>query len=278
MATTSDGDITAAAVEAGKLIGGPKLPVGAAASYAVVPVGARIESLEQFNLQPIRARAGVTAHSDATLSAYLNRFKTPASVVFADQQKFVIVGIIDYHMRDTGAAGAVASDGAAWREHRVSYSAPKSLEWQTWRGRDGKSMSQAEFAQFIEENVVDIRSPAGADMLEVSRSLQAKKSVEFSSALRLADGDQQFSYAETISGSTSQGRISVPAEFTLGIPVFFGGQPYAVTARLRYRINEGKLALWYQLYRPEHVEQDAFGLIAAAVAEATGIAVWDGVP
>lgn len=255
-------------VRAGQLIGDAKTAPGGAIPYAVVPEDAKVEELERLLPAPTRPRAAVTAKTAETLSAYIVRFKTDATAIFADQETFKIVGIIDYH----------APEQPAFREHRVSYIAPRSLEWTTWRTASGKKMSQADFAQFIEDNVVDIRSPAGADVLEVARGLQAKKAVAFASAIRLSDGSQEFTYNETIQGTTSKGKIKVPEEFTLGIPVFFGGELYEVKARLRYRINEGQLLLWYELYRPEHIEKDAFEAVCDAVNESTSVAVWHGVP
>lgn len=257
-----------AVVLAGQAIGDAKQAPAGVIPYAVIPEGSKVEDLERLLPVPARTRAAVTAKSAETFAAYVKAFALPATVVFGDQERFQLVGIIDYH----------AKDAPAFREHRVTYSAPRSLEWKTWRGSNGKTMAQADFARFIEDNVVDIRDPAGAEVLEVSRGLQAKKSVEFASAIRLADGSQQFTYAETIAGTTSKGTMQVPEEFTLGIPVFLGGPLYEVRARLRYRIDGGKLQLWYDLYRPEHIERDAFGTICADITASTGIAVWEGMP
>lgn len=257
-----------AVVLAGQAIGDAKAVPGGVIHYSVIPEGAKVEDLERLLPIPARARAAVTAGSSETFAAYVKAFARPETVVFGEQEKFCLIGIIDYHSKET----------PAFREHRVTYAAPRSLEWKTWRGTSGNRMAQADFAQFIEDNVVDIRDPTGAEVLEVSRGLQAKKSVEFASAIRLADGSQQFTYAETIDGTTAKGTMKVPEEFTLGIPVFFGGPLYEVRARLRYRIDGGKLQLWYDLYRPEHIEADAFLAICADVTAATGIAVWEGLP
>lgn len=255
-------------IQAGSMIGDAKSVADGVIPYAIVPNDAHIDELERLLPAPVRARATVTANSAETLSAYINRFKSENSAIFADQAKFTIVGIIDYH----------APSAPAFREHRVTYVAPRSLEWQTWTGGSGKRMAQSDFAQFIEDNVVDIRTPPGADVLEVARGLQAKKSVEFASAIRLADGAQQFTYNETIDGSAAKGTIKVPEEFVLGIPVFFGGDLYEVRARLRYRIDGGKLMLWYELYRAEYIERDAFDAVCKGVSEATAKAIWQGTP
>ncbi|MGE5151190.1 MAG: DUF2303 family protein [Rhodospirillaceae bacterium] len=255
-------------IEAGQALADAKSVPGGTIPYAVVPVGAHIEELERLLPAPARARAAVTAKSAATFNAYVVAFKTSATAIFADQEEFTLVGVIDYHLPET----------PAWGSHRVTYAAPRSLEWQTWRGSSGKKMAQADFARFIEDNVVDIRSPAGADVLEVARGLQAQKSVQFVSAIRLSDGAQEFTYSEAVAGSTSKGKIKVPEEFKLGIPVFLGGDAYEVTARLRYRINDGQLLLWYEIYRPEYIERDAFETVCDAANKATAIAVWQGSP
>jgi len=255
-------------IETGGLIGEPKAVPGGLIRYAVIPEGSSVHELERLLPAPVRARAAVTALSVDTFCAYVTKFKTEATAIFADQKSFSLVGIIDYHM----------PSAAAFRDHRVSYSAPRSLEWETWRGSNAKKMTQADFAQFIEDNVVDIRAPAGADVLEVARSLQAKKAVEFSSGIRLADGAQQFTYNETVDGSSRNGTLKVPEEFTLGIPVFFGGQLYEVRARLRYRIEGGKLSMWYELYRWQHIEQDAFAAVRGEVGNGTGVTVWEATP
>jgi uncharacterized protein YfdQ (DUF2303 family) len=257
-----------AILKAGQELGGAKIPADGGSPYAVMPEGSCIADLEQYLVTPKRARGNVVAHQTATFVGYFNHFKADASVIFADQEQFRIVGIIDYH----------AADKPAFGEHRVTYTTPRSKEWQAWRGASGRKMSQTDFAQFIEDNVVDIRTPAGADVLEVSRSLQAKKSVDFNSSIRLADGSQQFTYNETVDGATAKGTIKVPDEFTLGIPVFFGGALYEVRARLRYRIDSGKLWLWYDLYRPEHIEQDAFEHVVTDIADKSATEVWMGKP
>ncbi len=189
-------------------------------------------------------------------------------MIFADLAQFMVLGILDYHK----------PEDPSWCEHRITYTAPRSPEWATWTGRNAKPMGQSDFAQFIEDNIVDIRTPPGAEMLEISRNLQAKKQVAFSSAIRLADGSQEFTYAEEVQGSSSKGKFAIPEKFTLGIPVFRGDQPYEVTARLRYRIDGGKLQLWYDLYRHKEIEKDAFDAIVGLIAEETAVEIWQGTP
>lgn len=258
------------AVEAGKRIGDVKSVPGGG-SYAVLGQGDQVKDLEFLLDHPRRIKQMVQAHDVASFNAYFNKFKGTASVIFADRTGFTVSAVIDYHHPADGV-----EELPHWCSHRVVYTAPRSPEWETWTGHNNKRMTQADFALFIENNVADIRTPAGSDVLEVARNLQAKKAVDFSSAIRIATGEQQFTYSETVDGSARNGQLKVPEEFTLGIPVFRNDAAYEVRARLRYRIDGGKLALWYDLYRPEAIEADAFGKIVDAVELATATQVWQG--
>lgn len=253
-----------AIIDAGKLLDNPKQ--AGEGLYAVVPEGSELRSLEDYLKAPARARANVKILDQASFVDYFNRFKIDGSAIFADRSGFKFAAVIDYHVRDAPAFGS----------HRLVYECPRSKEWQTWVGCNDKPMSQADFALFIENNIVDIRSPPAAEMLEAARSLSTKRKVEFVSAVRLADGAQSFTYNETVEGVTSKGNLQIPETFTLGIPVFFGGQPYEVTARLRYRMPEGRLSLWYSLYRHEYIEQDAFARVGGEIQQATETTIWQG--
>ncbi len=61
----------------------------------------------------------------------------------------------------------------------------------------------------------------------------------------------------------------IPKTFTIGVAPFEGCQLYAVDARLRYRISEGRLTLGYQLDRPEDVLRTAFDDVLKQVQDAT---------
>lgn len=248
-----------AVVEAGRHTAEPQKAKGH--DYAIVPPGCQLEDLQGFQDKPRRVQQVVVLHDEASFCSYVETFNTKASRIFADPEGCLFICVFDYH----------TSEGAAFCQHRAHYPLPKSREWQTWRAKSGHAMSQVNFAQFVEENQIDIRTPPGARILEVARSLQAKRSVQFISAVRLQTGDQEFTYNESTEGTVGKGKVAVPEEFKLGIPVFFGGAKYDVTARLRYRLDDGKLQLWYELYRPEYIEQDAFSQIVASVRKMTGI-------
>lgn len=224
--------------------------------FAVVPAGYNLQDLQPFKDAPRRIKQSIELRSAQSFCDYVTRFAEDGASVFCDLKGQSFTAVLDYH---------ADQDTPAWAGHKASYTCPIDSRWKTWTSRNGKQMNQVEFAQFIEDNLPDIVKPEGADMLTISRTLQAKKKVEFKSDQNLSNGDIQFTYNETTNGSA--GQLEIPQEFTLGIPVYEGGAKYEVIARLRYRISEGKLAMWYDLVRPERMEEDAFKETAEAIEQ-----------
>lgn len=50
----------------------------------------------------------------------------------------------------------------------------------------------------------------------------------------------------------------MPEQIVLSIPVFENEAPAELHARLRYRVKDGQLAIWYELIRPHKVLEAAF--------------------
>jgi uncharacterized protein YfdQ (DUF2303 family) len=154
--------------------------------------------------------------------------------------------IFDYH----------GPDAAEWGDHKAVFSLKPTVEWNNWKASDSKAMNQSEFGKFIETNLEEIIEPTGAEMLEIALSIQAKTEVKFSQAQRLDNGQMQLTYHEEVNGSAgTKGQLKIPQTFKIGLRLYEGGAPYQIEARLRYRIKEGNLALWYELIRPHKTVQ-----------------------
>lgn len=247
-----------AALGAGLALAEPRgLPDGA--TYAVVPHCYKIERLTDPTELPAYVKQTVRAENFKSFAEYFNAFKTEDSRIFASRLGHNVIGVIDYH-KPQGPARRNA--------HVVRYDAPLSLEWRRWTAIDGKLLEQEAFALFIEENVLDIREPASADVLEVSRDLAIKRKADFKQVQRLQSGVVDFSYVEQDEAHTS-GKLEVPTEIVLGVPVYFGGDAWRVTCFLRYRLHEGRLLLGVQIHRREYVEQEAFEAMVAQIDSLT---------
>jgi uncharacterized protein YfdQ (DUF2303 family) len=134
-------------------------------------------------------------------------------------------------------------------------------------------MDQATFAEFVEENVRDIvvpddtpTAPSAADMLEISRTLEAKKNISFRQGTRLDNGQVQLTYNEEIDGRAGEtGQLNIPEQFFIGVKPFLGGDAFCVPARFRYRIVDSRLQMWFELVRPEKVLEEAYNAVRTKI-------------
>jgi uncharacterized protein YfdQ (DUF2303 family) len=237
--------------------------------FIVVPDGFELKSLVGMQKYPTHIRGTVHVfHADSFLE-YWKRFATPASLIFADAQTPALVGILDYHEPAETHEGQEGHE-ARHSYHRVAFNFRKSAEWKIWEKKNNDYMPQVEFAEFIEDNLDDIIEPASAEMFEMVKNFDAKKSVNFSSAIRLDNGQVQFKYEESISGAPRGGLFTVPDAFKLSIRPYEGSNHYLVNVRFRYRISPQGLQLKYELVRPHKVIEDAVNTIVATVQDALG--------
>lgn len=228
-------------------------------SFIAVPQadgGFKLEQITSPNKADVLMPKVVTQHvrmqTAESLAEYINRFKNTDTMLFADIASDTIVSVIDYHKM----AAENANPAAALTVHRATLSLPKSLEWQTWTKASGQLMSHVAFATFLEENAVDVKSPVGADLLELCRDLQVAQNVNFGSSVRMGDLTQ-VNYQKD-QDALSKGSIALPQSIMLSIPVYFGEAPVSVMAFMRRQIDDGKLKLGIQLSRAENVRQDEF--------------------
>jgi uncharacterized protein YfdQ (DUF2303 family) len=226
-----------------------------------VTVDGQLQSLEGYLTAPVSVRGDVNVYDADSFANYVNRFKDADSVIFADKAAHTFTGVIDFHK----------TAEARWGRHRAVLVARQTEAWKRWVGADGEKKNQADFAQFIEDNIPDIAAPAGAQLVEIARNLEAKKDVNFTSVLRPQNGSVNFHYQENVQGAVRGGDITIPDEFILGLAPFEGCDKYRVTARLRYRIESGgRLAMWFDLLRVEDIIEQAFAEIHDDIAGQVG--------
>lgn len=241
------------------------------------------ETLEHLLAQPTRVRAKVAVDDVAAFVAYVQRFQNPGTIarqiIFAEVTETggTFTAVLDYHQLTTG--DTPSGIYPAWGEHRCIYTCKQTLEWVRWMGRNGKPMSQVEFAEFLENNGLDVNPnnnpgmPTMADMVQIARSLDATIEGSFNSAVRLNNGSVQFKFTETVTASanTTAGTVEVPERFVIGIAPFVGFDGHEIFARLKYRLSSGKLSMWYELERPHKIVEAAAKDVIERIIAGTGI-------
>ncbi|MHB8727627.1 MAG: DUF2303 family protein [Sulfuricaulis sp.] len=232
--------------------------------FVVVPDGCQVKDLEFLKNRPRHIRQLVKVEDEESFCNYFKTFSGQGSRIFASEKEQFFKAVMDYHTKGS----------ASWGSHVLVYTCQKSKEWNVWLSKSGTIMKQQQFAEFIEDNLPDIREPVAAKMLEIAKSLEAKKSVKFASSVRLDNGAVEFLYEENIAGTAKKGKLEVPDHFKIGIPVFVKSKAYEVKARFRYRIADGgELSMWYDLHRPHKIEQDAFKQVLEEITKGTGSSV-----
>ena len=228
---------------------------------------------------PLRKTASVSIQDIGSFVEYWKQHEQDSSVIFGDPVACTFTAIFDYH-------GAGPERAAGFCQHRTGFGLVMTPEWSTWLSNNGngRKKGQQQFAEFIEDNAPDIFRPEGsklpdaAGMLETARELQAKGDMQFVSSVRLSDGKQQFTYNENSNATVGKGNMSVPEEFMIRLVPYVGAEVVQVTARLRFRIIEGKLTFWYDLLRPHKVQEEAFSAALKRVQKESGKSVFIGKP
>lgn len=241
----------------------------------VVPEGADLREVDLTGPdsvdRPNRPRGKVSVHSAASLVDFLKKHGHPKSEVWADRIRHRVVAVIN--------ANEGAGEPPGWGDHIAVFEVQLTDAWNAWTKHDGQFLSQSEFAEHIEDNLLDIAKPEGAQMLEIAQSISATVGVKFESSKRLSDGERQFEYRETVDAAAGKaGRLEIPSHIELGLRPFEGAPAYKVKARFRYRINGGHLLLAYALERPTDVINEAFDAVVAEIQKAVDQPVFFGAP
>lgn len=265
---------TEAALIAGQNLGDAKIINGH--PYAIVPKGSDFRDLEELLDAPLRRKGNTSLRDPESFCRFVKEEMTAETRVYGNLKE----GRFRAVFNDNRGHGVIEGQAiAGWRDYTASYACPTSAEWATWKSKDGNQMTQVQFAQFIENNLPDIAQPPAAEMLEVSRTLEAKKKVNFAQGIRLSNGQNELTYEEQVEGTAGKGKFKIPEEFTIGIPVLEGGPRYAVQCRLRYRISDqGGLTMWYEIVRPHKIMEDAISEVWNKIEQETGKTIFNGDP
>lgn len=294
-----------AAIKAGMSMGEVREVIDGELAAVLVPAGARLEQIDLLAFEakyadnPRRKTGTRALTTAASFIAYANAHKeVGATAIYAKKSNTSFEVVFNDHEPNHQPATGMPPEGSAdpsevlsvsfsegipgHGDFKASYACPQSIEWKRWMAKSQhekdkkEGMQQAEFMQFLEDNLPDIIKPEGAILLTAARSFEAKKDVAFKSATRLEDGSITFNYDEKVNEVTQAGKIALPSEFTINIPVFEGGVKYQIDARLRYRVGGGGLVLWYELVQTHKILEHAFNTVREQIAQGVnGVPVYD---
>lgn len=245
------------------------------------------DEIERFRKKPERRDGTARASTLISFADLINYHKDASSVLFAksDWPSPNLTAIIDYH---------TSEHKPRHLSHRIVYDFPVTDEFKAWIDRDAKPFSQTEFAAFVEDHAAELASPLAAEkseyealfkasfatpstMVTLSRGLQVTVEAVVKNHVTLQSGEGEILFAEEHLNSKGD-KLTVPGLFMVSVPAFVDGEPVRIPARLRYRVNGGKVTWFYQLYRWKfwlrtRVQQDL-----VEVGKETGIKTFEGTP
>lgn len=232
--------------------------------------------LEKFQPVPSRKKGNITFTTSESFVEYVNLHKTDETRIYAvsTESNPLIVKAV-FNENEPGIATL-----PGWRDFTATFIPKTALEWSTWMKSNRSVMSQFDFAVFIEENLKDIYQPKeesdqpalpdGSSMLAMALKFEVNSEKRMKSSVRLQSGGSNIDFVDTDDAATVE-RMNVFDKFAIGIPVFWKASGYVLTARLRYRNQQGKLMLWYELIRPDLTIDDAVTDALALIEKGTEI-------
>lgn len=247
--------------------------------------------LDDYQDRPDRREGTATFFDLDSFIAHALRFKSEHSAIFASPGNGSphLTSVLDYH-----PSGATSLP--AFGKHRGQYAFPLSDEWKTWTGKAGKGMGQQEFAEFIENHVVDVLDPATAGesakalantigcsfaapskLLAISRDFSVNVGARVRQVQNLATGEISVQYQ--VEHADDKGALlKVPGAFLVGLPVFKNGTPYQLSVRLRYTVRDGSVTWRFELHRADRVFDHSFREACDKASEETGLPLFLGSP
>jgi len=216
----------------------------------LVPDGYRRETtdLVDYAAGPRRKTGSDVVIDTESIIAVLQRHANESTVVYVQPERMTAQAVLDDH----------ATAGPGWRQHRTTLRWQPTPSWLRWQAAHRKMLAQDDFAELVEDGLTEISRPAGADLLELAQSIRATTNASFRSDRRLVSGQVQLSYVEEIDARAgADGQMTIPQSITLMLAPFHGSTHREVFARLRYRVNGGKLTLGVIIDRIEEVLLEA---------------------
>ena len=248
--------------------------------------------LDEYLPHPERRTGHAQLRDQASFVAFVHRFADARqSAIFADPSATAprLTAMFDYH-------GDLEKGEPGFCEHRATFACQLSDEWKAWLAVNGKTMGQRDFAAFLEDRIGDVVLVSGEDeqlnalttllaarmggpsaLMQLARGLAINVTSKVQQAVTLETGEISVKYDEVHSDGEGA-PIKTPNLFFIAIPVFYGGDPYRIPIRIRYRVDGGAILWSAHLYRPDKALDDAFQQIVTFVRAQVAPTVFLGTP
>lgn len=256
-------------------------------AFFIKPDGMPV-SLTSF-FAPTRICRAVSLGDALSFITYFKDFADIDSRVFAvlGRDGSTFTAMLDYHRKASDDTDLRKAGQARYCSHVATYTTEPTPNWLAWKNADRKRFSQLDFAIWLEDNLHLFVTPdsdkgalSGASLLELVKALHGHQNASFGESLRLDNGQHSVSYEEQINvqGTMKSDKMVLPAFIYGGFSLFEGTAPYLVKARLKTRIENRKLVLFFETVALENMVRDCLNILLTQIETEIGRKVLIGQP
>lgn len=271
------GDVEAAlSALSDKFISAPML-LDDGRTFVFHSVGLAAKELPALNpVLPDFVKQDETMVEPKSFAAYITAYKSSTAICRASLSKNSIVAVLDYHGRARGAAGDAAVPGRS--AHVATLLCPFDLDYARWRPvfQGKQTFDQSELARFLEDMIHTIGAPPAGDLLDAIADLEIVRHVHFKSVRNDRNGNINIAYQELDDENVAgrDGQLTLPESVEIVVPIFQGGNPVQLTAKLRHRMDKGQVAFSLIVPSIDVREREAFRAIGDGVGTDTDTPVF----
>ncbi|CAB4137003.1 Protein of unkown function DUF2303 [uncultured Caudovirales phage] len=245
--------------------------------------GRDIVSVEQFSKTPYDVREDRQLPSLKAFTDYLEAFKQPNTVVFADTVAQKLQAVLDYHgtperlnERITGFAPGTPS----WCKHKASFSLTQDEDFAHFLKLDKRAMEQDDLVIELTDYAPHFLVPAAADILALVGDVQLVDSKELASKVGSGGLSTLYKHDKKLQ---AKGQLQFPDVFKVALPVFKGFPArYELSFRLLWKCGDetrNKIMFQMRLVRPHAILEAAFQDVCKQIKDAApGVALYGADP
>ena len=215
---------------------------------------------------PINPAGTLTLLTPESFGKSLTDYRDSRTQVFADSEKSEITAVFDAVQSGDG----FYDRKAGWGQLRAVIGFAESRKLKEWK-RTLEWMSQADFANFIEDHLEDVLTPSGQELLSIATDLEASSTGGFKGKVNLDNGSVRLSYQDEVETT-----VEIPRNLTLGIPLFEHGDRYKLGARLRFVIQGGSVKFRLLFTNLQDAKEQEFERIVQEIEEKTSQPIYRG--
>lgn len=219
---------------------------------------------------PINPAGTLTLLTPGSFAKAIDDHNDERTKVFADNEKSEIIAVFDFLQTGGRAKSETDSRANGWGQLRAVIGFAESRKLKEWR-KTLEWMTQAEFANFIEDHLEDVLTPSGQELLSIATDLEASSTGGFKGKVNLDNGSVRLSYQDEVETT-----VEIPRNLTLGIPLFEHGDRYKLGARLRFVIQGGSVKFRLLFTNLQDAKEQEFERIVQEIEEKTSQPIYRG--